>query len=371
MDTPSNRKPSGPRLPLLLLAMLTLLSGLWAGLLRLGWQLPPLAPRLAGVHGPLMVSGFLGTLISLERVVALDMRGQQRRIYYLAPLLAALGALLTMLALPPGIGRSLSVLGAAGLVLMFGQIYRLQPTTDHAVMGLGALLWLAGNGLWLAGQPLATVAPWWAGFFILTIAGERLELARVLLLRRSARGQFLASTGLLLAGLLLQLLWFDGGLRFFSLALLAIGFWLLRYDIARRTIRRPGLTRFMAACLLPGYVWLVVAGLLWLTYGGQYRAGPIYDAMLHAIFLGFVFSMIFGHAPVIFPALTGREMTFSRLFYVHLGLLQVTVLLRVGSDLLLWQPGRQWAGLLNEVALVIFLLLTLRAIYQGSSPTSQ
>lgn len=34
---------------------------------------------------------------------------------------------------------------------------------------------------------------------------------------------------------------------------------------------------------------------------GQQVAGPLYDAMLHTFFLGFVFGMIFGHAPIIFP----------------------------------------------------------------------
>ncbi len=53
------------RLPLLALSILALLAGLWAGLLRLGWSLPPIQPGLYVAHGPLMVCGFLGTLISL------------------------------------------------------------------------------------------------------------------------------------------------------------------------------------------------------------------------------------------------------------------------------------------------------------------
>ena len=56
----------------MLLAALALLAGLWAGLLRLGWQLPPLSLRLPAQHGPLMVTGFPGTLISPERAVALS-----------------------------------------------------------------------------------------------------------------------------------------------------------------------------------------------------------------------------------------------------------------------------------------------------------
>jgi hypothetical protein len=57
-------------LPYLALAILVLLFALWAGLLRLGWVLAEF-PNLSLAHGPLMVSGFLGVLIPLERAVAI------------------------------------------------------------------------------------------------------------------------------------------------------------------------------------------------------------------------------------------------------------------------------------------------------------
>ena len=353
------------RAPLMILAALALLAGLWAGLIRLGWQLPSLALQLPAQHGPLMVSGFLGTLISLERAVALSQNQNGRRLYYLSPLLAGLGAVTLFLTLPTAVPRGLSTLGALGLVLIFVIIYRLQPTIDHGVMGMGAFLWLVGNGLWLIGKPVFQVVPWWAGFLILTIAGERLELARVLLLKQTARNSFLAIIGLFLAGLLVSLLSLDHGIRLAGIALLGLGYWLLRFDIARRTIRQKGLTRYIAACLLPGYVWLIVGGLFWLTYSGQYVAGPVYDALLHTIFLGFVFSMIFGHAPVIIPAVLGIKVPYTPLFYTHLVLLHISLVLRVVGDWLLWLPLRRWGGLLNEVAILGFLLITAVAVRRG------
>lgn len=353
------------RVPLMVMAALALLGGLWAGLIRLGWLLPPLTLQLPAQHGPLMVSGFLGTLISLERAVALSQNQNGRRRFYLAPLLAGLGGVTLFLMLPPAVPRGLSTLGALGLVLIFVVIYRLQPTTDHVIMGIGALLWLVGNGLWLAGWPIFQVLPWWAGFLVLTIAGERLELGRVLLQKQRTRQAFLAITAVFLAGLLFSLFAFDAGLRLAGLGLVALGLWLLRYDIARRTIRQKGLTRYIAACLLPGYVWLIVGGVLWLIYGGQYVAGPIYDALLHTIFLGFVFSMIFGHAPVIIPAVLGIQVPYTPLFYIHLGLLHLSLLMRVVGDLLLWLPLRRWGGLLNEVAVLLFLLVTAVAVRRG------
>lgn len=128
--------------------------------------------------------------------------------------------------------------------------------------------------------------PWWAGFLVLTIAGERLELARVLLHKVLARRAFVLVGTVFMAGLLLSLARQDAGIRLAGLGLLGMGGWLWRFDIARRTIRQTGVTRFITACLLPGYVWMMVGGMLWLGYGGQYGAGPVYDAMLHVIFVG-------------------------------------------------------------------------------------
>ena len=81
------------RLPLVFLAIGALLAGLWPGLLRISWPNPPLSPRLLIEHGSLMVSDFLGTLISLERAVALSQLQQGRRVYFLVPLLAGLGGI--------------------------------------------------------------------------------------------------------------------------------------------------------------------------------------------------------------------------------------------------------------------------------------
>jgi hypothetical protein len=77
--------------------------------------------------------------------------------------------------------------------------------------------------------------------------------------------------------------------------------------------------------------------------------------MLHAIFLGLVFSMIFGHGPIIFPAVLGVRVAYRPAFYAHLVLLHASLLLRVAGDLGPWQVARAWGGLLNGVAIVTFL----------------
>lgn len=345
------------RLPFVILAMAALLAGLWAGLIRLGWGWPSLQPTLPIAHGPLMVSGFLGTVIGLERAVAL-----KRGWTYVGPLLTGLGGLALLAGLPGPLGPLLITLGSLSLVAVFGQILRLHTALFTLVMALGALLWLAGNILWLAGWPVSTVVYWWAGFLILTIAGERLELNRVLRPSGQVRLLFLAANGLFLAGLVISTINFDLGVRLAGISLIALAGWLLRFDIARYTVRKTGLTRFIAVCLLVGYAWLGLGGLLMLLFGGV-MAGWYYDALLHAIFVGFVISMIFGHAPIILPAVLKKPIHYSPLFYSHLLLLHLSLLVRVTGDLAAWLPGRTWGGLFNEIAILLFIGNMIRAGY--------
>ena len=54
---PSPRRSRRAQAPLMLLAALALLAGLWAGLNRLGGATPPLPGTITANHGPLMVNG--------------------------------------------------------------------------------------------------------------------------------------------------------------------------------------------------------------------------------------------------------------------------------------------------------------------------
>jgi hypothetical protein len=341
------------RFPLLALGIASLFCGVWAGLLRFGWGLPAGRANLIELHGPLMVFGFLGTVISLERAVAL-----RRAWGYLAPAGTIAGVALLFAGLRQGIGELVLLLAGCVLVGLFVVILRAHTTASAATLLLGALLWVIGNALWLHGDPLVQVVPWWAGFLVLTIVGERLELAAMSRLTTIGRALFAALTLLFLAGLALSTADVDNGVRIAGVALAGYALWLARYDIARQTVRRPGLPRFVALALLPGYVWLAVGGVLWLRDGAAV-AGFAHDAELHAIFLGFVFSMIFGHAPVIFPGVLGIAIPFRRFFYLHLTLLHVGLALRVGGDLAGSFGAARWGGLLNATAIGLFLIATI------------
>jgi hypothetical protein len=348
------------RLGLMALAAISLLAGLWAGLMRLGWVAPTWDANLA--HGPLMVAGGLGVVVGLERAVALG-RGWA----YGAPLMAGVGGLALIIGLPVTLVAGLFAASSLLLVSIFVRIYRLRPEWASAALMVGAATWLVGNGLWLIGRSIVEVVPWWAAFLVLTIAGERLELAQVLLPVR-VRLALVGVIGLILAGLLVSLAWLLPGVQVVGVGFIGLAAWLIRYDVARRTVRRGGLARFSAVCLLVGYAWLGVAGLVWLLGPSGFPGAFWYDAMVHTVFLGFVFSMIFGHAPTIIPAVTGISVPFERAFYLHVGALHGSLGLRVLGDMVSSPDARAWGGLLNVVAVLLFAAVTIRAACRPPRP---
>lgn len=353
MKSLPNRSP----LPFLALAILALLAALWAGLMRLGWQLPALTPSLALAHGPLMISGFLGTLITLERAVALKQKWM-----YIPPLLAGLGGLLTFLIQPLPLGPILLTLASFGGVAILIEITRRETALHTVTMLLGMITWLVGNLLWLFGWQIFQIVFFWQAFLILTIAGERLELSRVL--RPSRQQQFLfgAIILILLVGTIVSIFNIQLGTRTIGAALILIALWSTRNDIAWRNLNHKlPLTRYIAWCLALGFVWLGIGGTLILVFGAQV-AGPRYDAILHVVFVGFVISMIFGHAPIIFPAILGVPINFQPAFYVQLVLLHTSLMLRVFADYANLHPLRMWGGLLNEVAILFFIGMTVYSV---------
>lgn len=348
--------------PLIATAVVILLGGLWDGLMYMGLPLPAGSGTMSQDHGQLMVLGFLGTLISLERAVALG-----KTWGYLAPAAAGAGGLAIIAGAPGSVGEALICGGGLVLIAIFAVVYRIQPALHNAVLASGAVCWVVATVLWLAGWDIAKFVPWLAGFLVLTITGERLELSRMTGTSRLGRLLFAGAAGLFGVGLIASLAAGPAaavpgeavppGIRVTGAGLIALALWLARYDIARRTIRGRGVTRFMAAALLTGYAWLAVAGGLWAGLG-QMSDGRVYDTELHAIFLGFVMSMIFAHAPVIIPSVLGRPMPFRNYLYIPLVLLHISLILRlVGGDWAANIDAWQWGGSLNETAILLYIVM--------------
>lgn len=352
--------PATSRIAFLLPAGISLLAGLYAAALLVVEPADPVPAALPGVHGPLMVWGFLGTLIALERSVAL-----RRPAGYSAPVLLGLGGVALVLPVEPVIGRVLLVAGSAATVWVLSLLWQRQRDDPTAVQILAACCALGGALLWLRLE-VADLLPWLVGYIVLVIAAERVELARLTLPAWSGR-LLLAFSVAVVSGAVATLLWPQAGTRILGAAVLALVGWLIQADVARRTIRSTGLPRYAAAALLLGYLWLAVAAATWLI-GGPPLTQPGYDTVVHATFLGFAISMVFAHAPVILPAVLRRPLPYRPVMWLPLTLLHLGLLARIplGNGLGIdqaWTLG-SWvniAAVLVFVAAALWCSLTARS----------
>jgi hypothetical protein len=366
MDVRSHERPRQAHHGLVALVVLlaigmagvSLVAAVAGGLLMACPAPPPAAlPTwlLAGAasHAALMTGGFLGTMIGLERAVALG-----RPLAFSGPVLSALAAA-TMLEGHGALGAALLVPASAALVVASVAVMRRQAAWHTALLLLAAVAWLAGCLVHLGGA--GTPIPFWFSFLVLTVAAERLEMTRLTRRARHARSQLILVVALMLSGAALATLpWALArlGPQLFGTSLILLALWLFRHDIARRTLHTEGLSQFMAVCLLLGYGWLAIAGLGWIGLGFGLR---LRDLALHALALGFVGSMMMGHAPVILPALTRLRPRFGVAFYMPLAVLHASLVVRLCA-----LPGdaiqRGVGAVLNAFALVLFVATLIGAI---------
>jgi hypothetical protein len=331
------------------LVAVALVTGILGGLLRTGVVIPAIRDSSwlgqAGLdHAALMVCAFLGTVIGLERAVAVKLRTA-----FLAPLASGLGGL-CLLAGQRGAGGWLMVAASVVFIVVNIVVVQRQPASHTWLLLVSALAWFAGNLLFASGLDGGAILPWWFGFLVMTIAAERLEMTRLMKRRRVAPILLVFILLAMLVGAAASLAAPRAGGVLYGASLVLLALWLITFDIARRTVRADGLSRYMAVCLLAGYAWLVLAGAAWAATA---LGGPWRDASLHALGLGFIFSMIMGHAPVILPAIARVKLQFGLAFYVPLAALHLSLALRLG-----WgafdAPQRATGASLNALAIVLF-----------------
>jgi hypothetical protein len=152
---------------LLALAGASLFAGAWAGLVRIGVPLHAPNPETLAGHGAIMVGGLLGTLIGVERAVALD-----RRWAFAAPLASGLGTVAALAGVDWSIVTGLFVLASGVFVAANAAVTLRQLAVFTLVMLLGAVAWTAGNVAWAMGVTVERLVLLWAAFL-----GSRLPRA--------------------------------------------------------------------------------------------------------------------------------------------------------------------------------------------------
>jgi hypothetical protein len=343
-----------PAPPLLLFVLVGLLAGISGGWLRLGSPIIPLVSAAAN-HGLLLVGAFLGTLISLERAMIMS-----RRSWLLVPLFSGLSAV-PFLGANSELGMLLLLASSFGLsVIMHLQTLK-HPKFHSVLLYIGAACWFVGNFLaWQTGL-IAAGTTWWIGFLMFTIVGERLELSQFLPVPTWSQNALKTFLALFTLGLVVPFHFW--GNEIMGGAALLISTWLLRFDMAKVTARKTAQFRYIGIGLRMGYVWLGLHGVILLAMESHML---YYDLILHTFFLGFVFSMIWAHAPIIFPTIFALRISpYHPVLWITWGIFQLTLAGRVLSSLMGEFELRKIFGISNGFAILIhFALMTAIVAYK-------
>lgn len=348
--------PKG-RIALLLLTGLAALLGLAGALVRANVTTSLPTVVMPDNHGVLMVFGFLGTAISLERAVAYRGGGNGHAHWcFAAPLCGGLG---TLMLLVSGVVASAihstyltsvghAVTGALWIVSMavlfgiYAALYHRQPSGEVLMQLIAACVGLVGVTLWLGDVDATILAPMWLMFLVLTIVGERVELARAVFSKPHVESVVLGLCLSAVPALVVQCVVPSVGYPLLGLLLAALVIYMVQHDVALGTWRNSGLTGFMGTCMLSAYAWGLLAALVWLF--APIEAGGYWTDMgLHALALGFIMTMVIAHADVIIPSVTRRPMPFHPVLWVSWAIVQVGLVLRLAGTVrgaqTLWKVG--------------------------------
>ncbi len=249
-------------------------------------------------------------------------------------------------ALAPALG----IAAALALLATTLRTWRAGRRPALALLGLAAMAWAIGDALWLGEGAGGAATAWWMAFAALAITGQRVDIDP----RLGKRGRPLLAIAvlLILLGALAVSAHASEGLHVFGLGVVALAAWAVRGDLVERWqhVRSRAYLRFFVLAMASAYLWLAVSGGLALFVG----AAP-YDAIVHALFTGFVLSAIFAHAPAFVPGVLGRAVVFRTTAYVPLALLDLAVLWRVVATLFASPEGQRWSSLLIGLAALLFV----------------
>lgn len=327
-------------------ALLSLMVGILAGLIRINWDIP--VNNLAGDHGALMTGSFIGTLICLERSIV-----HPNKWWKLLPIVNS-ASIVFFLSGQPRLAYVFLIAGSFGLMALMCSLLRYKVSLSHLLLIMGAFAWLTGNLVLFKQYSYPAAVKWWMVFLLWTIFGERLELSRMLPISRFKKVTLYIIVGCSMLGAVLPFHLY--GNTVFAISLICLSVWLFLFDMSRYAIQRAGQFRYIGLVLLAGYFWLGVTG-AWLLWWPD--APYAYDATLHSFFLGFVFSMIFGHVPIIFPGIFRVNISlYHPVLYTVVGLFQLSLLSRISGDALQIEQFRTWGALFNGIGLVLFFATT-------------
>ena len=306
----------------------------------------------AQYHPVIFITGFFGTLISLERAVGLG------KIFFLVPASIVSGVVLYVFFGKP------HMLILSSLLFCIPSIFVVRMNKYLFYFLFSSFLFFLGNFAFVLGG-VKSASLLLVESLVLFILAERIELSRIVKLRKSDIIFFIFAFFLILFGLvflfLVEMNYTERSLvgefplQLVGVSNIMLGFWFLMRDIARRVINiSTGITKFSATAVLLAHISLLISGILILF--GKWR---VWGGAIHLISLGFVFSMVFGHAPLIFPQIAKVKPVFSRAFYIPLAMLHMSVLVRVVSEIILLHGIKLISLYLNTASILLFFLVMI------------
>lgn len=333
--------------------MINLIIGLTAGLTRIGWRID--VPAISVHHGAIMVGGFLGALISLEKAIPIG-----KRWVFIVPALCALTPLIAI-ELFHDAGLWFLLAGSIGLsCIQCSYLIRFPHEPSMTLMLVGACCLMVGNVMLMHTSFYPSAFPWWMGFVLCTIVGERLELSKFLPVSLIARRLLFGLLLVFIVGLVLP--FHQIGKYLSGIALAGIAIWLLKNDVIRIGLRGDGLVKFSSTALLLANSALLIEGLLLVVLpDGAFS----YDTLVHLFFLGFAFSMIFAHGPIILPSVLGiPRKPYHSMLYVWLMLLHLSVVLRMVGNTIIDIELRKVAGAVSVMAILGYFVTVAILVYR-------
>lgn len=321
------------------IAIILMLLAITAGLERGGLHSTNLnlVHPLGNLHFLIFFAGFFGTLLSVESAV-----GQGKKLLFLIPATIIVGLILYI-----ATGFWL-LLVAGSLAFSIPSIIVFKTRREYITFLLACFLFALGTILYVFDfyYPSAIAYIYFLTFYILA---ERLELAKIVGADKRSFRHFL-SNEIIVVGLVFFSI-YDAfiALRILGAVVFLLTFWFFSNDLARKTIKTREPAKYSAIAMLSGYFWLAFGNLLFLI-----SPSTFWGEGIHSITLGFVFSMVFAHAPIIFPNVGKFKFIFSKILYIPFLLLHISIMLRVLSYLL---PTIKTISLhLNYSSIILFFV---------------
>ena len=342
--------------------LLAVITGIWKIALTRGFLLPAI-PEFWPPHGHLMVGGFLAGVIMFERMIALRIKS-----LIWVPYAYMFSAIL----LHTGFTaiRVIHFAALGGWVLHRWFAYRAFHKMDKPLVESAAYITLSSalnypGGL-TAGPVVALAA---LAFPAVTILVERLEMS--LNFHKTAAK---IALWMLIAWCALwnaAIWWNHLSLTVLGAATLLVAIAAITQDRSLRISNAAGaLHRFLQRSLFVAYAWLILSAVL-MMLSAHLPGAVVKDVLFHSMGLGFIFTMLLAHAPLILPAALGKLPAQSAPVLPFL-LFQFMTVLRITSDLnvarapVLWMWTGWITGAIHTLSFLVYVALLARSLKKAA-----